>query len=109
MKSAILALAVVLSASPVVADTVSSDDPRIELTKQDKKLIPVVEDYVSNTRGWNGGDYTVQIYRHEDDMVVFSVWYDSGDSASTIVYNNARSFRVVVNPKTKKVESERFF
>ncbi|ESQ75785.1 hypothetical protein ABAC402_07405 [Asticcacaulis sp. AC402] len=95
--------------TPVLADTVTSDDPRIELTKQDKKLISVVEDYVSNTRGWDGGDYTVQIYRHEDDRVVFSVWYDSGDSASTIVYNNARSFRVVVNPKTKKVESERFF
>lgn len=109
MKHVILATLLVLAPLPVLADEVSSDDARIEISKQDKKLIPVVEDYVSNTRGWDSSDYTVQFYRHEDDMVVFSVWYESGDSARTLVYNNARSFRAVVNPKTKKVESERFF
>ncbi|ESQ90843.1 hypothetical protein ABAC460_08420 [Asticcacaulis sp. AC460] len=102
-------LALGLIATPILADEVSSDDARIEVSKQDKKLISVVEDYVTNSRGWDSGDYTVQFYRHEDDMVVFSVWYESGDSARTLVYNNARSFRAVVNPKTKKVESERFF
>ncbi|EGF91969.1 hypothetical protein ABI_04010 [Asticcacaulis biprosthecium C19] len=109
MKTVLVALVLALTAAPVLADTVTSDDERIEVTKQDKKLIPVVEDYVSNSRGWDSADYTVQFYRHEDDKVVFSVWYESGDSARTIVYNNARSFRAVVNPKTKKVESERFF
>lgn len=109
MRPALLALFLLFAPLSASADSFSSDDVRPQMTRDDKRLVPVVDAYVRNTRGWMVSDYTVELYRRDDEKIVFTVWYDHGDGPSILVTNNGRSFRVVVDPQTRAVISESVF
>lgn len=108
MKSLILALVLCLSAAPVLANEVSSDTVVPEMTKAEKKMVPLVRDYVRNKRGWMDGIYVVEFSGYEDELAVFTVVV-TGDDPRHLVRGNGETFQVLVDPVKKTVKGERFF
>jgi hypothetical protein len=105
MKQLFVALAL-LTAVPTVALAQASGPPHIE---HEADYIKAVVKYVRDSRGWPDGSYTVTFYSKDGDNLIFSVEYSRGDTASNFVGNEGDSFKVLVNPKTQKVEHEMYF
>ncbi len=108
MKPVLLAIAIFACALPASANEVSSDTPSVQMTKAERKLVPIVKDYVRNHRGWMDGIYSVECTGHEGDLVVFTVVV-TGSDAHHWVLGNGQTFQVLVDPASKTVTRERFF
>ncbi|MGZ3305862.1 MAG: hypothetical protein ACXU8U_08370 [Asticcacaulis sp.] len=65
--------------------------------------------YVRDSRGWPDGSYTVSYYGKDGDLLIFAVDYGRGDTSSNFVGNDGDSFKVALDPKTRKVERELYF
>ena len=108
MKSLLLAFALCCVSVPAFAGEVSSDTPAPQMTRDQKKLVPVVVDYVRNNRGWMDGVYSVEYTGQDGDLLIFTVVL-VGNDADHLVIADGQSFQVEVDPVTKTVKSERFF
>jgi len=108
MKYVFLTLALSLAAVPALANEVSSDMVAPQMTKAEKKLVSVVQDYVRDKRGWMDGIYSIEFSGYEGDLAVFTVLV-TGDDPRHLVRGNGQTFQVLVDPASRKVKSERFF
>ena len=105
MKHLLLALAF-LTAEPTVALAQASGPPHIE---HEADYMKAIVKYVRDSRGWPDGSYTVTFFSKDGDDLIFSVEYGRGDNATNFVGNEGDSFKVLLNPKTQKVEREMYF
>ena len=69
----------------------------------------IVVEYVRSHRGWFDSNYAVSYKGSDGDNLVFLVDYKLGDTSSNLVTSDFTSFKVVLNPKSKRVEKEIFF
>ncbi len=95
-----------LTATPTVALAQASGPPHVE---HEADYIQMVVKYVRSSRGWPDGSYTIDFYSKDGDNLIFAVAYGRGDSATNFVGNEGDSFKVLLNPKTRKVEREMYF
>ncbi len=105
MKHLCLVLAF-LMAAPAVAQAQASGPPHID---HEADYVQMVVKYVRSSRGWPDGSYTVDFYAKDGDNLIFSVAYGRGDSSTNFVGNEGDSFKVLLDPKRKKVEREMYF
>ena len=105
MKHLLVALAL-LTAIPAVALAQASGPPHIE---HETDYIQMVVKYVRSSRGWPDSSYAIEFYGKDGDNLIFSVEYSRGDNATNFVGNEGDSFKVLLNPKTGKVEREMYF
>ncbi len=105
MKRLCFALAI-LVAAPTVALAQASGPPHIE---HEADYMKAIVKYVRDSRGWPDGSYTVTFFSKDGDDLIFSVEYGRGDNATNFVGNEGDSFKVLLNPKTQKVEREMYF
>ncbi len=106
MKHLLLVLAI-LGAVPSVALAQASGPPHVE---HEADYAAMVVKYVRSSRGWPDNAYTVEFYGKDGDNLIFSVEYNRGTNADNIVGSEGvDSFKVLLNPKTGKVERELYF
>ena len=105
MKHLLLALAF-LTAEPTVVLAQASGPPHIE---HEADYMKAIVKYVRDSRGWPDGSYTVTFFSKDGDNLIFSVEYSRGDNATNFVGTEGDSFKVLLNPKTQKVEHEMYF
>lgn len=105
LRPVFIALAL-FTAAPIAAHAQASGPPHVE---HEADYIKAVIAYVRNSRGWPDSSYTVSFYGKDGDTLIFAVDYARGDTSSYIVGNEGGSFKVAVNPKTKKIEREMYF
>jgi len=95
-----------ISISPVVKATPPPlPAPPVHIAHE-AEYIDVVNNYVRSARGWLDGTYNVTFDSRDGDRLIFQVDYLRGDSASTLVINDASSFKVELDPTHKRVERE---
>ena len=92
------------STTVTTGTTASVGDP-VSIPHEDQ-LIDAIDDYVRNTRSWPDGTYKVSFDRRDGDRLIFFVDFQRGDNYEDVTVADQPSFRVVVNPATKKVEQE---
>ncbi len=110
MKKVALSLVAGLLAAPLltapVAPALAKPSAEKIQAQKDAQLTQVVIDYVRGARGWMDGSYKVSLEKKDGDLLIYYVNYIDGDTASNLVTGEGVSFRVAVNPVTKKVERE---
>jgi len=95
-----------LTAVPAVALAQASGPPHVE---HEADYLQIVVKYVRNSRGWPDSSYSVVFYGKDGDNLIFAIDYGRGDSSTNFVGNEGDSFKVLLNPKTGKVEREMYF
>lgn len=100
--------ALLFTALPLAAEPVKTPAP-VGQIPHEAEYKQIVISYVRSNRGWFDSNYTVTYSGKDGDRLIFLVDYKLGDTSSNLVTSDFTSFKVELNPTTKRVEKEIFF